>query len=409
MRGRLFLKSLILTLLFINLAVPARAQKSLTAQEIKPGVTRLAGARDAFFSPSGQYAAIQTGDHFVLLPAQNLAEAFADESKLTSRPGLIIGFSSSDTLVFSNAEGVFAIESPGPTSRRLFAPKGAKHLVDFKDMSDRSLVFAPNDLLIAGDGNYDWGAERGNIYQYDLRRGQVTKGAQIDAFWYASVSPSGRFVLYEHGAEDSNYTELYDIRRNRNHPISKYFNFKTIFPQYRATEEHPLVWLREGDRFLAEISEDDAPEENMAMPPPEKLWLALFDVPTRKMIWKKQVKEFCFPTDFQQLDQTKALIGYEDGVYELSLADGNLRKNPKIDADVFAVSPNGKKLAVVKSNRLYIASPDGGRPQPVLDLPAEWTAQTAYKGMGKRPPLWSPDGQSLILCGENEMIVVRVD
>jgi len=133
----------------------------------------------------------------------------------------------------------------------------------------------------------------------------------------------------------------------------------------------------------------------------------LFDVPTRKVIWKKLVNKWLFPSDFQQLNADKALLTYDDGVYELSLKNGTMRKNTKIDGEALTISPNGKKIAFIKTNQVFIASPDGSNKKQILDLPPEWKEQTAYKGMGIRPPLWSADNDWLILFGENQMLLVQ--
>ena len=243
----------------------------------------------------------------------------------------------------------------------------------------------------------------GNIFRYDLKRKRVIKGARISDFWYASLSPSGKYILYEHGSDVNNNTDLYDISQDKNHPISEYFNFKNSFSEYEATDEYPIVWLRNQDRFLAGVNSNDDNDEIG-----EKVWLALFDVLGKKVSLKKLLDKWFFPSNFQQLDDNKALLSYEDGVYELSLENGDLRKNSNIDGGQIAVSPDRTKITFIKSSQLFVASPDGNNRKLILDLQSDWKPQTAYKGGGERLPVWSTDSNSLILFGENQLLFIQL-
>ena len=374
----------------------------LKVDKIKPNVVRLSGARDAIYSPSSKLLAIQASSNFLLLTVQNLTKSFDNLSKVRKWNGQIIGFLPSETLIYSNGKETFALEPIKQESQKIFSRNLAGYTNNY-DLTDKIIVIVSNDLIITGDGSYDWSGKMGNIFRYDLKRKRLTKGAKIPMFWYASLSPSGKYILYEHGAEDNNNTDLYDISRDKNYPISEYFNFKNSFPQYKETDETPLVWLHSRDRFLAEISSNDDNDDI-----DEKVWLALFDVPSRKVIWKKSVDKWFFPSNFQQLSDEKALLDFDDGVYELFLENGDLRKNSNIDGKQIAVSPNRKNIAFIKSNQLFVASPDGSNRKLILDLPSDWKPQTAYKGGGERPPTWSVDSSSLILFGENQLLFVQL-
>lgn len=407
MKNRNLFLRLILILAGISSASIVAAQDSeFKVDKINSKAVRISGAKNVVYSPSGKFAALQTSSNFLLLPAQNLGQSIENPANARFTRGQIIGFLPSETLIYCTDDGVFALDPLKLTSRKLFSQTAAQRLIE-NQPNEKAIVIASNDLLITGDGSYDWGGNKGNIYKFDLARKRVTKSAVIWDFWYSSLSPTGRFVLYEHGAENNNNTDLYDILQGKNYPISKYFNFKINFPKLKATDEVPIIWLRGRDRFLASVSPADDGENDPVKEEPD--WLVLFDVPTRKILWKKPMDKRAFPTEYHQLDSNKLLVNFEDGIYELSLANGSLRKNSRLDGKQIAVSPNGKMVAFTKSNQVIIASPGGNNKKVILDLPADWKWQTAYKGMGERSPLWSADAKSLALFGENDVLVVKID
>jgi len=399
---------ILITTIFIS-NVFANQDLSLRVDKIKPNVVRVANATEAVYSPSGKFLAIQTASKFFLLPSQNLSKSTVNLQESRSWNGKILGFLPSETLIFSNSDGIFSLEPTNLKSQKISSQNVAKLLHD-KELTQKGFVIVSNDLIISGDGAYDWGAEKGNIFKFDLKRKRFSKGTKIFAFWYASASPSGKHILYEHGAEDNNNTDLYDISQDKNYPISEYFNFKKEFPEYKVTDESPIAWV-ESDKFLAEISDnqfDENEASNSGGAEKKHFWLVLFDVTGKNVVWKKSVDKWLFPTAFQQLSENKALVNYEDEVYELSLIDGKMVKLPGIDGNSISVSPNKKRVAFLKSNQLFITSPNGSDKKLVLGFPEDWEHQTAYKGMGERSALWSADSNSLILFGNNQLFLIQL-
>jgi hypothetical protein len=401
-------KILITLILFLTAAVCVDAMPfaddapQMKASKLNANTLRISGVTNAISSPSGKFLAVQSFSKFSLLATQNLNESIEN---LNERDGKIIGFLPSDTLIYA-ANGEVLVLDPAnrqqTTARKIFSGNSAQNLIE-PGMGQSEVVIVSNDLIVSGSGSYDWGGDKGNIYRYDLKTKRTTKGAKVWGFWYASRSPSGKYILYEHGAEDNNNADLYHVLQNRNYPIAEYFNFRRVFPKLSPTNEVPIGWLAGKDRFLAEITSQ---EDDLAEP---KGWLVLFDAAARKIIWKKSINKFLFPTDFQQLNADKALLRYDDsGVYELSLRNGAMRRNAKIDGDALTVSPDGKSIVLIEKKQVFNSSPDGRDKKQILELPPEWKPQTVYKGMGTRPPLWSAGGDWLIIFGENDLLLTQL-
>ena len=165
MKNLIFFIILILTLTGINFVRAASAQDNFKIEKIKPNVVRISGAKDALFSPSGKFLAVQASSYFYLLPVQNIDKSLENAAAAHKYDGLAIGFLPSETLIYSNSQGVFALESLKPNEgRKLFSPDSAKLLIELEDLRRKEVVIASNDLIITGDGHYDWGTEKGNIY-----------------------------------------------------------------------------------------------------------------------------------------------------------------------------------------------------------------------------------------------------
>ena len=45
--------------------------------------------------------------------------------------------------------------------------------------------------------------------------------------------------------------------------------------------------------------------------------------------------------------------------------------------------------------------------QKLLELEPTWKSEEDYKGMGNRPPLWSPNGDTLVLFGKGQLLLVK--
>lgn len=254
------------------------------------------------------------------------------------------------------------------------------------------------------------GGYGGNIYRYDLKKKRLARGAKIKQFWYAALSPSRNYILYERGGEQSNFIDFYNIRQDRNYEAAGYFKFRKAFPKFRKTTESPLLWVGSRDRFLAYITSGEHPDDIKPEDEEEqsKTWLALFDVPTGKIVWKKLTDKRAFPSAFQPLDAGKMLINYDEEVFKLSLATGKERKISGINGKSLVVSPNKKKIAFIESNRVFTSSPNGSNKKSVLELPPEWIPEKDYKGMGEHPPMWLPASDGLILFGENQLLIAQL-
>jgi hypothetical protein len=410
MKKRIILTTLILNFVIAISAVAQDARVSeLTAEKISPNVVRLSGAENAIYSRSGKFLAIQSASGFLLLPARKPLESSAEIASARRRNGRIIGFLSTETLVYSAGGEIFALDAVSQKSRKLFSRSSGEKLAD-KVLSQREFVIASDDLIVTGDGSYDMGGNPGNIYRFDLKNRRVKKGAPIKQFWEAALSPSGKYILYERGGEQSNYVDFYDVRQDKNYEAARRFNFRKAFPQFTETSASPLGWVGNRDAFLAYVTSGVHPDE--IKPEDEekhnKTWLCLLDAPTGRIVWKKLIKSGAFQSEFQPLSVDKVLVNYGEDVYELSLADGRERQIRGISGKSLALSPDKKKIAFIKSNRVYTALINGGSKKPVLDLPPEWKPATDYKGMGERPPVWSPTSEQMILFGENQLLIARL-
>jgi hypothetical protein len=266
--------------------------------------------------------------------------------------------------------------------------------------------------MIIGAGGYNMEDHWGNIYRYDLKRKRLTAGVQIKQFWYNMLSPSRNYILYEYGSELSNFMNFYDVRQDKNFEAAAYFNFRKEFPKLRKTAEFPLLWVGDRDRFLAVIHSGLRPGDDELTPEEKeeqnKAWLALFDVPQRKIVWKKLAYRVGFPSSYQLLEDNKALVDYDDEVFELSLVDGTERRIHAIDGRFLSVSPDKRKIAFIKKNQVFTASPDGSDKKLILELPADWRHAADYKNVGVRSPMWLETGNTLILFGELQLLVVTL-
>lgn len=353
------MKFVLLTIVFL-LSSEIYAQEPLIRMaRLEPNIVRASGVSDAVFSSDGRFLALQAPAKFAVLPVQNLYKNLENPIGLREYEGKVVGFLPSNALIFLNRDGVFTLDPLRPKPKRLFTPAVGKQLIDDFDLRFNSVVIVSNDLIITGDGSYDWGGEMGNIFRYDLKRRRMTRAARVPMFWYASLAPSKAFILYEHGAEDNNNAELYDILRNRNYAIANYLYLKKHFPEFKETDEAPIAWLDGRDRFLATV------EATGEYGNDERVWLALFDVPARRMIWKTVLEKLFFPTDFQQMDEDKALFVADDTVFELSLRNGMISKHPNIGGKSIAVNPDRKTIAFVTSTIICRFT---GREQQKIDL-----------------------------------------
>jgi hypothetical protein len=410
MKNQIALRTLILTFIIIFAVFAGTGQEiEMTVAKLSEKVIRLSGAETAVPSPSGRFVAVQASAKIIVLPAENLFKSFAAVSKFKPRDGIILGFLPSDTLVYLTNEEIFGLD-PVSQKTRLLLPRETGEMLAGRTLIQNEFVLVSDELIVSGNGDYEMGGLPGNIFRYDLRRKRLTKGSKIKQFWYAALSPSRNFILYEHGGEQSNFTDFYDVRRDRNYEAAEYFDFRKAFPEFRKTNAFPLIWAGRGERFLAFVASGEHPDD--IKPEDEKeqgrTWLALFDIPARKIVWKKLTDKSAFPSAFQPAGAGKVLVNYGAEVYELSLANGRERKLSGIDGSSLVVSPDKKRIAFIKANRVLTAFVDGSGTKPIFELPAGWKAAAGYKSMGERPPLWLPRGNALIFFGELELLIARL-
>ncbi len=402
MKNRVLLVTTLL-IVFVNIKdAPAQRTDAPSINEIQPNVIQLAGAREAIYAPSGKHLAIQLKSGFFLLPTEGLSSSTVSLAQTRMRQGQIIGFLPSGMLVFANRSRTYTLNPETQEQRQVLRSSLAQYIVD-GDLTDKSIVIVSNNLIVAGEGNFDWGGSMGNIFRYDLKQKRVIKGAPISGFWYAYLSPNSKYILYEHGSEENNNADLYDVLSDKNHEISKFFSFEKHFPRYTESDEAPIAWLSDENKFLAEISfgNDESGDD------PRHRFLA-------KIVWAKQTNIGIWPHSFQQFSENKALVSVikenDDGaheVYEISLTNGDTKVIEEINGDALAVSPDKKRVAFLEKNNLFIAAPDGSNKRLVVSAIPRWESQLAYKNMGQRPPLWSPSNDSLILFGRDQLVLVR--
>jgi hypothetical protein len=305
----------------LMLAALGFAQGDLTVQveKLEKNGLQITGAEDAKYSPSGEWLAINTASRFYLLPTAGLDEALANLEKTPSLEGQVVGFMPSGKILYTTMKGTFTLDPATLKSNAIFQmTKDDEENERF--YSQNALVVVSENLIVSGDGRFDIGLEKGNILRFDTRSSQhaPSRGARIDGFEYPTLSPSGRFVLYEHGAESSNHADFYDVRENVNHPMSKRFNFRAAFPRYKKTLEVPIAWV-DRDRFLAIVEENKLGVDVLYRQEytDGTEWLVLCDASTGKIVWKKQAGITFLPSQFQQISPTKGIAQIKD---TLSLA-----------------------------------------------------------------------------------------
>lgn len=379
----------------VNCAVAGGLPGGVAA--IKPNVYQLNGATDAVFSPDGRCLAVQYPGRFALLPAGNIPAALADPANLPVWEDRIIGFLPGSNLIFTDAAGTYSLDTLSFNTTRLLAEDISKYPP--RGIGTKSMVIVSNDLLITGDGQADWdGRKVGNIIRIDLINGTVTRGTAISAFWYAALSPGGRYILYEHGAEDNNDVDFYDILADKNYRLSRYFDFQSAFPGYLETREIPLKWLNDS-QFIASVSVDRVLND-------PRRQLILFDIENRTMLWKTLTEVPVWPNQFALLNGATAFFNYPGkGFYRLSLTDGSIERLGGLGGEAFALSPDGKSVAFLEKEDLSLYRFSDGSRRHLLAL-AGWQAQHAYKGMQNRAPLWSPAGDALLLFGKSQLILI---
>src|SRR5688500_2504683 len=106
-------RKIILTTLILNfvLALSTAAQDDRGAERserIAPNIVRVSGVEDAVYSPSGKFLAIQFASNFLIFPARKPPGSNDDLVSARHWNGRIMGFLSTETLVYSADGEIFA-------------------------------------------------------------------------------------------------------------------------------------------------------------------------------------------------------------------------------------------------------------------------------------------------------------
>lgn len=401
-------------ILFIIAAGDSRAADvfPLKVERIAPNATKISNAADvgyvslgAYYTPDGKYLVITASGEFAVLPTANLDERIADLDKARVWKGTPSEYLPSGKIVFSTLQGIYALDPVAEKVQTIYVLPESE--IDSENYYlDWNMVVLSDDLIIAGDGDSGDGKPDGNILRFDVRSQRRTRGVPIAGFYNPQLSPSRRFILFEHGnGLNTEYADIYDIARGTRYRVASRFNLKRAFSKYENFSVKPVIWAGE-NLLLAEVEKLNADREiSDATYMGKDSWLVLLNAATGKIVWKRQPKMEFGATSYQQLSAAKMLVDTTEAVYELSLTDGKIKQLAQLQGKSFALSPDKKKAAyVVDADQLYVSGLDGADKQKILELPKEWN-------LGRwslRPPLWSPDGKRLIVFSEKEFLFVNL-
>ncbi len=384
----------------------------LKVEKLAPNVTQVSNAAnvgyvtlDARFTPDGKYLIVSASGEFCAIPTEKLDAGIDDLDKARSFKGEPSGYLPSGKIVFSTLQGLYALDPLTEKIRTIYAlPESEIDPENF--YLARRLVVLSDELIIAGDGDSPDGRPDGNVLRFDVERGRRTRGAAVSGFYNPRLSPSRRFILYENGnGLDKSYAELYDIARDRRAALARRFDLKRAFPKYKNIIERPVAWTG-ANTFLAEVEKVDREREiSDATYTSEDAWLVLFNAATGRIVWKTRPMIEFGGTYYQQLGAGAMLVETgESHVYELSLANGKVKRLPQLEGSEFSLSPDKKKLTFFQSNRVFVSALDGSGKKKILDLPKNW----APDPWDLQPSRWSPDGRRLFVYNDKQFLYVRL-
>lgn len=401
-------------LLFIISNGDARAGVfPLKVERIAPDITQISNVADvgyvtidAHFTPDGKYLIVSASGEFCVLPTANLDQRIENLDRARVWKGEPTAYLPSGKIVFSTVEGIYALDPVAEKIRTIYALPESEVDPENYYLAWR-LVVLSDDLIISGDGDSADGSPDGNILQFDTRRGRRTRGTPIPGFYNPQISPSRRFILYEHGnGLDKGSSEIYDIARAARYQIARRFNLSRAFPKYEKISLRTIAWVG-ANTILAEVEKVDSEREiSDATYISEHSWLVLLNVATGRIVWKSQPEMPFGASIYHQLSATKMLVDAgERSLYELSLTNGKVKQVPNLEGQRFALSPDRKKLVYFNdANEVFAATTDGSNRKKILDVPKDWKLDRWIR----RPSLWSPDGKRLIVFDDKRFLFMRL-
>ncbi len=358
-------------------------------EQHEPKIVIFHNTTDVKFSPSGRLVIFQLPASFLVVKSDKIPTSTEQLQAMPTTEGYAIGFLPSELVAYKQNRTIRILD-PVKDETKLAISERDIDESGLDAFEARPLAIRSNEELFTGDGSWHWGGSMGNIYSFDLRQQKVTKKTKIPGMFYPQISSSGRYLVFEYGAEANNNAYIYNIRKNTNHSIHKYFGFKKEFPKFDEFSEAPIIWLRGQERFLLFVSEGgDSDNEDSE-------FLVLVDVPSKRVVWKSQLSQWFFPTYFQQIDEEFAVFSNESGVFYVELTSGIIA-GPRFKGESASVSPDGKRVAYYQSETLMISDNAGKNNKSIMALPGQSEIAKSYKAMGMHSPIWTPDSKSLFV------------
>lgn len=399
-------------LIFWLSAAWGRAQPG-NDEKISPNVTQVnGGVTNVKFSPSGKLMIIQMDTGFYLFPIKRLEEVIAnlgDFDNLWTEGQAKDFLPLSEKVVFAPRRGLYAL-NPQTLKTEPIYQMTAEDEEKGNYLSDGEMVAVSENLIVSGDGEYDIGLEKGNILHFNVRGGRVKRGARINGFRYAYLSPSRKYIVFDHAGEQNINADLYDVGRDINTPIPKRFNFKRHFPKYKKTNIDLLGWFG-ANRFAATVDEDQFDEyetKNFNDVKDTPAWLVMFDATAWKIVWKRQLNDINAPVHLEQLSQTKAFFyGGDSGRYEVTLDNGTLTKLTNIKGTGFSFSSDKTQMAFFDDRRVFVSSANGADKKLAVEIP-ENRENTSVTNKGTTWINWSPDGKRLFVFDQMRLLIVTL-
>lgn len=357
-------------------------------------------ADNIIFSPKGDKLAILNKTSFVVIDADyEVVKKFKGSSEKQTY-GNFVCFLPDGSVVYNCEAKTFKIQPGEEIGEQVLSEE-----IEGGDSESKAAVVFDNDIIYSGDGSYDWGGKKGNVIKYNLRKGLVTRKCQINGYWYAQLSASKKYILYQYGSEENNNAYFYDIIKDKNYSVSDYFAFNRALKS--GTDEEPIIWIKNKDAFICGASAYEEGKSHFLSE--SENWLVCCDIKSKKILWKVADKLSYFPDDWVQINEKEALIRSGDTVYVMSVDNGMVKECNWINgARKLSVSQDGKKIAYIKKNTLFVGNMFSVNFRKVFTFSKDFIEQYSYKGMGTHCPVWSPDGKMIFYLGQFETKVIKL-